>query len=122
SRPADGLADAEAVYERNEVERVALLVDAEIAPDAGLRTGQMDTEAIPRFTRDRPAAPFVAFAMTGREEVANELVNPTGEHMGDVGRLHAALALATCAFSTRRRSVSICLSVSGYRASRIDSR
>src|SRR3954454_10833275 len=37
SRPANGLADAEAVYDRNEVERVALLAGAEIAPDAGLR-------------------------------------------------------------------------------------
>ena len=35
SRPANGLADAEAVYDRNEVERVALLAGAEIAPYAG---------------------------------------------------------------------------------------
>src|SRR5881394_2649670 len=41
-RPPDCLADADAVHGRDQVERVAFVVGAEIAPDAGLRARQMD--------------------------------------------------------------------------------
>src|SRR5437868_327640 len=120
SRPADCLPNAITVNDRNEVERVALLAGAKIAPNASLRARQMDTETVACFTGDRTATPLVAFAMTCWQEIADELVNATSEHKGDVGRLHAAVASARRTFSTRRCNTSICFDESWYRARWID--